>query len=67
MNEQSKHNMNRGLGMLLIIIWAMLTIATCAMVWNFIPAILNSLVALGLFAFNSVAIVQKFRAFNKKA
>jgi hypothetical protein len=45
----------------------MLTVATCAMVWNFIPTILNSLVALGLFAFNAAAIVQKFRAFSKKA
>ena len=67
MNELSKHNMKRGLGMLLIVIWAMLTVATCAMVWNFIPTILNSLVALGLFAFNAAAIVQKFRAFSKKA
>ena len=53
--------------MLLIVIWAVLTIATCAMVWNHIPTVVNSLVALGLFAFNATAIVQKFRAFSKKA
>jgi hypothetical protein len=67
MNEQNKHNMSRGLELLLIFIWAILTAATCAMIWNFIPTILNSLVALGLFSFNAVAIIRQIRDFNRRA
>ena len=67
MNEQSKHNMKRGLEILLIFIWAVLTAATCAMIWNFIPTILNSLVAVGLFSFNAAAIIRQIIDFNRRA
>ena len=67
MNEQNKHNMKSGLEILLIFIWAVLTAATCAIIWNFVPTILNSLVAVGLFSFNAVAIIRQIIDFNRRA
>ena len=66
MNEFNKGNMKWGLKVLLIFVWAILSIATCAMVWNFVPSVLGKVAALGLFGFNGVAVVQKGRALSKK-
>ena len=66
MNEFNKGNMKWGLKVLLIFVWAILSIATCAMVWNFVPSVLGKVAALALFGFNGVAVVQKGKALSKK-
>ena len=66
MNEFNKGNMKWGLKVLLIFVWAILSVATCAMVWNFIPNVLGKVAALALLGFNGVAVVQKSRALSKK-
>ena len=66
MNEFNKGNMKWGLKVLLIFVWAILSIATCAMVWNFVPSVLGKVAALALFWFNGVDVVQKGRALSKK-
>lgn len=66
MNEFNKGNMKWGLKVLLIFVWAILSIATCAIVWNFVPSVLGCIAAAGLFVFNAVAIIKEGKSLSKK-
>ena len=66
MNEFNKGNMKWGLKVLLIFVWAILSVATCAMVWNFVPSVFGCIAAIGLLAFNSIAIVKEGKSLSKK-
>lgn len=61
MNDQNKNNVSTGLKKLALVIWALLTAATCAGVWNFCPEKAVKFGALLLFACNAVSIVSLWK------
>ena len=61
MEENNKKGLKKGLNILIMIIWAILTIATCCIVWNSVPGLGFAITAGALFAFNSAAIIEKIR------
>ena len=56
MNDFNKGNMKWGLKVLLLFIWAILTIAVCAGVWNFVSNTLLCIAAGALLASNAFVI-----------
>jgi len=66
MNEFNKNNLITGLNVFLIIAWALITIATCSVIWNLVPVTAAKLVAGGMFIFNGTAIAEKIIRFKKK-
>ena len=66
MNEQNKENVSWGVKVLMLFIWALLTIATCAGVWSFCPEFFVKILAGGLFASNGFAIYKLGKKVNKQ-
>ena len=57
--------MKQALEYFLIFIWAMLTIAVCAGVWNFVPEVTIIIAAVLLFGFNIVAMRKAVKVISK--
>ncbi len=66
MSPENKNRLELGAKVLLLAIWALLTIATCAGVWSYCPEKAVKVFALILFLCNGVAIaILVKRAFKK--
>lgn len=65
MNEQNKSNVAAGAKVLALVVFGLLTIATCAGVWNYCPEIFVKYLAGALFASNGFAIYKLAKKANK--
>lgn len=61
MNDQNKNNIREGLAKIALAIYALLTIATCAGVWNFCEEPAVKVMAGLLFACNAVVAVKLWK------
>ena len=61
MNDQNKNNVSTGLKKPALAIWALLTAATCAGVWNFCPEKSVKIAAGVLLACNGFAIYRLWK------
>jgi hypothetical protein len=66
MNEQNKNNLKLGLKKLALIVYAFLTIGTCAGVWNYCPETTVKVLAGILFVCNGFAIVRLWKKTDKE-
>lgn len=65
MQEDNKKRMKQGFKMLLLVIWLVLSIATCAGIWNVAFSTLLSVCAGGMLIGNFWAIVKIYKEINK--
>lgn len=61
----NKERMKLGLRVLLLFIWALLTIATCAAVWNLVKNVTLIIASVLLFGFNAIAIRKAAKMLSK--
>lgn len=61
----NKERMKLGLRVLLLFIWALLTIATCAAVWNLVKDVTLIIASVLLFGFNAIAIHKAAKMLSK--
>ena len=66
MNDQNKSNIREGLMKLALAAYAILTIATCAGVWNYCPETAVKVMAGVLFACNGLAVVRLWKKSETK-
>lgn len=66
MTEDNKNRIAMGITVILMAVWALLTIATCAGVWNHCPEKAVKVFAFLLMAFNGVAIWRIIASASKK-
>lgn len=66
MNDQNKNNIKEGLVKIAIVLYALITIITCAGVWNFCEEGFVCLMAGVLFACNGLAIVRLWKKSETK-
>lgn len=66
MNEQNQKNVSAGVKVLILFLYALLTIATCAAVWSFCPEVFVKLLAGALFACNGFAIYKLAKKVHKE-
>lgn len=61
MNEQNKSIIKEGLAKLALVLYALLTIITCAGVWNYCPETTVNILSTALLACNFTAIVKLWK------
>lgn len=61
MNEFNKAHLKQGGKMLFLFVWALLTIAVCSGIWNYIPFVALKVAAIALFGANAVEIVKLWK------
>lgn len=66
MTDQNKNNLKEGLVKIALIVYALLTIITCAGVWNYCPEDTVKMLAGVLFACNGLAIVRLWKKSETK-
>lgn len=66
MNDQNKSIIKEGLAKLALVIYALLTIATCAGVWNYCPETTVNILSTALLACNGLAIVRLWKKSETK-
>lgn len=54
----NKDRIKKGLKMVFLFVWALLTVAVCSAVWTFVPEVAIKVAAGALFAANVVEIVK---------
>ena len=66
MNEFNKGNMKWGGKVLFLFVWALLTIAVCCGIWNYIPFVALKIAAVALFGANAVEIIKLGKRISKE-
>jgi len=66
MTEDNKNRIAMGITVVLMVIWGLLTIATCAGVWNYCPEKSVKVFSILLMAFNGLAIWRIIASASKK-
>lgn len=62
----NKSRLREGLEYMLLIIWTLVTIMTCAAVWNFVSNPTFIVTAVLLFGFNIVGVVKAAKKINER-
>ncbi len=62
----NKDRIRKGLKMLFLFVWALLTVAVCSAVWTFVPEVAIKVAAGALFAANVVEIVKLRKRISKE-
>ncbi len=62
----NKDRIRKGLKMLFLFVWALLTVAVCSAVWTFVPEVAIKVAAGALFAANVVEIVKLGKRISKE-
>ena len=66
MTNDNKYRIGLGLKVIALLLWAFLTIATCAGVWNYNPETTIVVASVALLIVNGYAIVRKILAIKPK-